>query len=319
MTRNFVINTARSFYWVFGVAALTIPQTPALALGYPQTDDPLLARMRPQSTNVITYAAGDKLVRPPDVQIVPWDQPQPTNPPPIMPDDRVGVLVPKGVYNISAGWELGFTQARDINLFGETGNPADVELWSDAKGAGGAMHALGPMYVEGITLRTEPSADGKGGPKYPLHLTFVHRFFRLARSTIFANCRFVANASWAGTPGNVMGMDGGGNTYTLFYKCELKGVGTNMHGGYKEPLTLVYVKCKGTDILYTDCGTGAADKVYIVDCEFPSVSVHGKNTTLYISESSKVGSVNAANVVTNSFWPMPERGLGPDDPARAKW
>ena len=296
--------------WCCGIALAWV-LAPLAILAYPPTDDPVLERMRPLATNVVTYAAGQDLIRPPDVPIVPIDSPQPTSPPSILPDDRVGVLVPKGVYHVS------FTQARDVNLFGETGNPADVELWSDEKGSGGAMHALGPLYVEGVTLRTEPSPGGSG-PKYPLHLTFVHRFFRRAKSTIFANCRFVANSSWAGTPGNAMGMDGGGNTYTLFYQCEIKGVGTNMHGGYKEPLTLLYVKCKGTDIVYTDCGTGAADKVYVIDCEFPSVKVHGRNATLYISEGSKIGSIIADNVVTNSAWPMPTRGLGPDDPALAK-
>lgn len=299
-----------AFFLCIGIVFASV-WAPLVARAYPPTDDPVLERMRPLATNVVTYVAGQDLIRPPDVPIVPIDSPQPTSPPPILPDDRVGVLVPKGVYRVS------FTQARDVNLFGETGNPADVELWADEHGSGGAMHALGPLYVEGVTLRTETPASGSG-PKYPLHLTFVHRFFRLARSTIFANCRFVANSSWAGTPGNAMGMDGGGNTYTLFYQCELKGVGTNMHGGYQEPLTLLYVKCKGTDILYSDCRTGAADKVYVIDCEFPSVKVHGKNATLYISEGSKIGSIIADNVVTNSAWPMPIRGLGPEDYARLK-
>ena len=302
-----------AFFLCIGIVFASV-WAPLVARAYPPTDDPVLERMRPLATNVVTYVAGQDLIRPPDVPIVPIDMPQPTSPPPIMPDDRVGVLVPKGVYRVS------FTQARDVNLFGETGNPADVELWSDEKGAGGTMHALGPLYVEGVTLRSESGADGTG-PKYPLHLTFVHRFFRLARSTIFANCRFVSNSSLVGIPYNVMGMDGYQGTYTLFYKCELVGNGTNMHGweGNQVPLTLAYVKCKSnTDLLFAASGAPAADKIYVIDCEFPSVKVHGKNATLYISEGSKIGSIIADNVVTNSAWPMPIRGLGPEDYARLK-
>lgn len=285
---------------------------PLETMALPPTDDPVLRQMRPKVEAVamkddqtvrgaITAAAEARTAQLASL----------TDAERVQPQNRTSIVIPKGVHD-----GKGLTEVRDVNLFGVTGNPADVEIRSDVKGAGGTIHALGALYVEGITLRTEPGADGTG-PKYPLHVTWVERFCRFIHTTVFANCRFVANTSYSGPPGNVMGMDGAEGSYTLFYKCEFKGNGTNMHGatGNKKPLTLLYVKCSGTSIGYSDLGAGTADNIYVIDCEFPSVDIDGKNTTLYLSEGSKIGKVNATKVVKASDWPMPTGGLSPDDQA----
>lgn len=194
-------------------------------------------------------------------------------------------------------------------LVGETGDPADTEIWSDAPGAGGTMHTWGSVYVEGLTLRNEADQIEGIGPKYPLHMTAGED-----ASQVFVNCHFVSHASNGGaTPSQWSGQDGGQGSYLLFYGCHFDGTPANLHGfaGNTRGLTIAFVNCTGAGFAYTDLNSGAPDRIYVVDSPLGASTVTGSSTVVRtIGTTGTITLSGGATIEVATSWPSAPGGIG---------
>lgn len=141
----------------------------------------------------------------------------------------------------------------------ETLDPDSVLVSSSATGSGvhHAYSSLGsPTFMEGITLRSLPAADG---PKYPLHITG-------RGSMVWSNCRFESAGSASGGPVCV-GLDGGAGLDLHFYRCTFENEGGNafnIHGATDNPLY------SSVNVSLVDC-FALGDTSGVVDYEALSV------------------------------------------------
>lgn len=201
-------------------------------------------------------------------------------------------------------------------LVGETGDPADTEVWSDTVNSGGTMHTWESTYVEGITFRNEADATAGTGPKYPLHMT-AGAF----ASQSFVRCRFISHASLGGsTPGQWSGMDGGQGSYTLFYGCHFEGNAANLHGaaGNVAGLTIVFVNCTGVGFDYSDLGVGSPDRIYVVDSPLGPSTVRGANVQVHaIGQTGTINLAGGATTKTATTWPKATGAVG--EPLASWW
>jgi hypothetical protein len=225
------------------------------------------------------------------------------------PDYRVDIIVGPGTYNEVVGtgaW---------INLYGSTGNPADVKITSDAAGEG-TLRVWGAFYMEGVTVESTPPASGTG-QKYPLHLTAG------PDTNSFVNCRFITTNSVAMGSGAAIGMDGDSGSYTLFYGCGITAIvgadwAANMHGfaANTTPLDVVFVDCTSNGkIVYDTLNSGLADKVYWIGGSTSGLTVIGTAAVTTVDPAATTGTVTATNVVSSDVWPLADGATSSRDDA----
>lgn len=285
--------------------------------GWPTTDDPILASLRPTGLEPVVVATGTPgdsvgdLLTPMAATIsgnllTPYGAEGPR--------DHGVLFLPPGTYR------GGFGTGNWLSIVGTTGNPEDVIIFSDTEDADGVVHPYGPLHMEGVTLKAGFSETLQKSPKYCAHIAGGFR-------TTFANVIFDASDARSGVFGSAgtVGCDGNVGAVVTFYRCtfirqdDLAGTensAMNVHGGPAGvvPMSVAFIDCdmpNGGGFGGGGTSDGGHDELYVIGSTVGSLGIGTSETTDVWTDSDATvfnpASGGTVGVVTRGWtdWPQP--------------